>query len=170
MTTSENTQITELLARVRRLEDERDISRLVASYGPLVDSGQSEAVSRLWADDGVYDVEGWLMEGRGDIRAMVESGPHQGLIARGCVHFHSPAVVRVDGDTATAVCETILVVRRDDAADGTSRGFSVQRGGATRIDLTRAPQSDHGWEIVRRTTRLLDGSEEATGLFALPLA
>lgn len=33
------TAVDELLARVRRLEDERDIARLIASYGPAVDAG-----------------------------------------------------------------------------------------------------------------------------------
>lgn len=158
--------LADLLARVALLEDERDIARLIASYGPLVDAGEAESVSRLWADDGVYDVEGWLMDGREQVRAMVESAQHQGLIGRGCVHLHSPAVIRVTGDDATAVCETLLVVRRNDSSDGRDRGFGVQRGGATLFELRRSDDSPHGWEVVRRTTRLLDGSAEATALLA----
>ena len=166
MTNIADDVLADLLARVRRLEDERDIARLIASYGPLVDAGEADAVSRLWADDGVYDVEGWLMRGRADVHAMVESPQHQGLIGRGCVHFHSPAVIAVNGDVASAVCETILLVRRDDSPDGHSRGFTVQRGGATHFELRRADASMHGWEVVRRTTRLLDGSAESTELLS----
>ena len=33
------TDIDDLAARLRRLEDERDIARLIASYGPAVDAG-----------------------------------------------------------------------------------------------------------------------------------
>lgn len=168
MTTDPTTAdaLADLSRRIRLLEDERDIARLIASYGPLVDAGESEPVSMLWAEDGVYDVEGWLMEGRDQVRAMVESEPHQGLIGRGCVHFHSPAVIRVIADTATAVCETLLVIRRDPASDGRDRGFTVQRGGATHFDLRRSADSVHGWVVVRRTTRLLDGSDEGTALLA----
>ncbi|WP_132992942.1 nuclear transport factor 2 family protein [Gordonia zhaorongruii] len=162
-----DTVLADLLARVRRLEDERDIARLIASYGPLVDAGEAHAASMLWADDGVYDVEGWLMTSRDDVRAMVESRPHRGLIGRGCVHFHSPAVIHVDGDEATAVCETLLVVRRNGPAGDTGQAeYSVQRAGATDFTLRRDADSAHGWVISRRTTRLLDGSPEAAALLS----
>ena len=38
--------------RVQRLEDELEVTRLVASYGPLVDAGEADAVAALWAEDG----------------------------------------------------------------------------------------------------------------------
>ena len=41
-----------LEARVQALEDELAIIRLVASYGPLVDAGEADAVAALWAEDG----------------------------------------------------------------------------------------------------------------------
>lgn len=44
--------IYEALARLRRLEDERDIARLIASYGPAVDAGDADAAAGLWASDG----------------------------------------------------------------------------------------------------------------------
>jgi len=69
--TDRGTGIGELAARLRRLEDERDITRLIASYGPAVDAGDSDAAARRWAADGTYDVDGWLMEGRADVRAML---------------------------------------------------------------------------------------------------
>ncbi len=37
--------------RLRRVEDELAISHLMASYGPLVDAGDGEAVAALWTED-----------------------------------------------------------------------------------------------------------------------
>lgn len=71
------TTITALLERVRRLEDERDIARLIASYGPAVDAADADTAAGLWAQDGVYDVENWQMVGRGDVHAMVSSSSHR---------------------------------------------------------------------------------------------
>ena len=62
-----------LEATVRTLADEREITRLVTAYGPLVDSGDADAVAGLWTPDGVYDVDGLYMQGRDDIVAMVRS-------------------------------------------------------------------------------------------------
>jgi uncharacterized protein (TIGR02246 family) len=147
-------RLARLEQRLQRLEDELAITRLIASYGPLVDAGEADAVAGLWTEDGTYDVEGWSMTSRADIRAMVESEGHQGLIAGGCSHFLGPAHVVVDGDQAVAVCESLLVRHRDG-------GYSVRRAGANRFELRRAPG---GWRILHRTTRALDGSAEAREL------
>jgi hypothetical protein len=142
--------------RVQLLEDELAITRLVASYGPLVDAGEADAVAQLWAEDGTYDVEGWQMTSRADVRAMVESDGHQHLIDGGCAHFLGPAHVTVDGYEAVAVCESLLVRHRDGA-------FSVRRAGANHFRLRL--ESD-GWRITERRTRALDGSAEARDLLA----
>ncbi|WP_433562026.1 nuclear transport factor 2 family protein [Nocardia sp. CA-151230] len=144
--------------RLRRVEDELAITRLIASYGPLVDAGAAEAVAELWTEDGEYDVEGWHMRDRGQVRDMVESQAHQSLIAAGSAHFLGPVSVTVDGDTAAAVCESLLVRRRDG-------GFFVWRAGANHFRLVRTPE---GWRIAQRITRALDGSEAARKLLAAP--
>lgn len=149
--------------RLKALEDERAVARLLASYGPLVDSGDAEGAAALWAVDGVYDVEDWLMHGREAIVDMVRSGAHQGLITRGCCHFFGPPVVTIDGDEALAVCDSILMVR----ADSESAGYRVLRAGVHLISLRRAGES---WEIVQRTARQLDGSRDALDLLAAGLA
>ena len=145
-----------LEARLRHVEDQLAITQLVASYGPLVDAGDADGVAALWAEDGSYDVEGWQMNSREDVRAMVRSEGHQHLIAGGCTHFLGPASVRVDGDDAVAVCESVLVRHRDG-------GYSVRRAGANHFRLRRGPD---GWRVAHRTTRALDGSAEARGLLA----
>jgi hypothetical protein len=153
-------RIAALERRLRQLEDERSIERMIASYGPLVDAGAADETAALWAVDGTYDVEGWPMRSRDDVAAMVRSEAHQGLIARGCCHFLGPVVVTVDGDEAVAVCESALFVK------GT-KGFHVYRAGANHFRLQRRNDS---WQIVHRTTRALDGGGEARGLLAAGVA
>jgi hypothetical protein len=143
--------------RLKTLEDERDITRLIASYGPLVDSGNPDAVAALWAVDGDYDTGDWKMSSRDDVAAMVRSEEHQGLIARGCCHFFGPPAVTVEGDRAVAICQSMLLVRRE------SRGFAVARAG---VHLLRLHRNDGGWEIISRTARQLDGSGQAMDLIA----
>jgi hypothetical protein len=146
--------------RLRALEDERDIARLIASYGPLVDSGDPDAVSALWAVDGGYDTGDWTMSDRADIAAMVRSEEHRGLIARGCCHFFGPPAVTVDGDEAVAICQSMLLVRRE------SHGYNVARAG---VHLIRLQRTEKSWEIVSRTARQLDGSGQANDLIAAGL-
>jgi uncharacterized protein (TIGR02246 family) len=153
-------RLAELEERLQRLEDERAIQRLIASYGPLVDAGEADAAAALWATDGVYDVEGWLMKSRDDVAAMVRSDPHQALIGGGSAHFLGPAVVTIDGDDAVAVCESILVVRHDDR-------HVVGRAGANYFRLRRI---DGRWQIITRTTRSLDGKPEARELLSAGIA
>ncbi|MDG5485847.1 nuclear transport factor 2 family protein [Mycolicibacterium gadium] len=153
-------RVFELERRLERIENERAIERLIASYGPLVDAGEADAAAQLWATDGSYDVEGWSMRSREDVAAMVRSDAHQGLIHRGCSHFLGPAVVTVDGVDAVAVCESVLLVHRDE-------GFVVARAG---VNHFRLQLIDGRWQIVERTTRTLDGKSEARDLLASGIA
>jgi ketosteroid isomerase-like protein len=149
-------RLTELEQRLQRIENERAIERLIASYGPLVDAGEADATADLWADDGRYDVEGWSMASRDDVAAMVRSDAHQGLIGRGSAHFLGPAVVTVEGDDAVAVCESLLVVR-----DG--ERHVVARASAHHFRLRCLRQR---WQITNRITRTLDGGLEARELLS----
>lgn len=149
-------RLAQLERRLRQLEDERAIGGLIASYGPLVDAGEAEATAHLWASDGTYDVEDRRMSGRAAVRDMVDSDAHQGLIHRGSAHFLGPAVVTVDGDAAVAVCESVLLVRRDD-------GYAPLRAAANHFRLRRI---DGRWQITARTTHVLDGGDTARGLLS----
>ncbi|MFF0501158.1 nuclear transport factor 2 family protein [Nocardia aobensis] len=150
------TELADILRRLRRVEDELAIMRIIASYGPLVDAGQAEATAELWCADGEYDVEGWQMRGRDQVRAMVDSSAHQALIATGSAHFQGPARIDIEGDEALAVFESLLVHRE-------SEGYQVLRASVHRLELRR--ESD-GWRIARRTGRLLDGGEQAHELLS----
>ena len=161
--TDRRTDFDELAARLRRLEDERDIRQLIASYGPAVDAGDADAAARLWATDGIYDVDGWRMEGRADIHAMVSSAAHQNLVAKGCCHFLGPSVVTVTGDEAVAVCESLVLVRDDRDVEG----YRVWRATAHHFALRRI---DDQWQIATRTSRVLDGNPDAHALLTKGLA
>ncbi|MEQ6902112.1 nuclear transport factor 2 family protein [Nocardioides sp. YIM 152588] len=143
-----------LEARLARLEDEQAIGRLVASYGPLVDAGLPDEVADLWTADGVYDVDELYMGSADEVRAMVAGEAHQGLIGRGAAHFLGPAHVTVEGDTARAVCHSLLVVHHRER-------YVVARAGVNHFHLVRTPE---GWRIEHRTTRALDGREESRAL------
>ena len=145
-----------LESRLRLLEDEREIAQLIAAYGPLVDAGAADEVADLWTADGVYDVDEVYLEGREQLAAMVRSRPHQGWIKGGCAHFVGPARITVDGDTAVAVCHSLMVVRQDEE-------FVVRRATANHWWLVR---TDAGWRAERRTNRVLDGRPESPELLA----
>ncbi|HWU32375.1 MAG TPA: nuclear transport factor 2 family protein [Marmoricola sp.] len=147
-------RVAALEARLQRLEDERDITQLIAAYGPLVDAGDAEAVSDLWETDGIYDIDEVYMEGRDQLTAMVNSSGHQQFIKDGCAHFLGPAKVTVSGDSAIAVCHSLMVVRQDGQ-------FVVRRATAHHWELRR---SGAGWRTTTRTSRVLDGRLESPEL------
>ena len=157
------TDLADLAARLRRLEDDRDIRQLIASYGPAVDAGDPDAAAGLWATDGVYDVDGWRMQGRADVHAMISSDAHQKLVAKGCCHFLGPCVVTVTEDEAVAVCESLVLVRA-----GAEKGdYRVWRATAHHFALRRI---DDRWQIATRTSRVLDGNPDAHTLLTKGLA
>lgn len=154
MTEDMSERLAALENRLQRLEDEREITRLITAYGPLVDAGDAEAVAALWEPDGVYDVDEIFMRGREQIEAMVRSDNHQGWITGGCAHFLGPAHVTVDGDHAVAICHSLMVVHGDE-------GFVLRRATAHHWELRRGAA---GWRATRRTSRVLDGREESPRL------
>ncbi|WP_067678360.1 nuclear transport factor 2 family protein [Nocardia miyunensis] len=134
--------------RLQRVEDELAVLRLLTSYGPLADAGSTDA-AELWSEDGEYDVDGWRMRGRDEVRDMIRSDAHQRIIGTGSAHFFGPPSIDIDGDEAVAVCQSILVRHNDD-------GCYIWRAGAHRIRLRRTAE---GWRIAHRISRPLDGSE-----------
>lgn len=149
-------RIDELEARLRRLEDERDIRQLVAAYGPLVDAGAATEVAGLWTRDGVYDVDEVYLEGHDQLAAMVLSKAHQSWIKAGCAHVVGPVHVTVDGDTAIAVGHSLMVVQDDGC-------FVIRRATANHWAFVRTPE---GWRASRRTNRVLDGRAESPAVLA----
>ncbi|MBL7487550.1 nuclear transport factor 2 family protein [Frankia sp. AgB1.9] len=149
-----------LEARLRAVEDERAIGRLILSYGPAADAGLAEVAASVWREDGVYDwdANGAPHEGRAAVAAMLRTDGHQGLVRAGVAHVAGPPLVDVDGDTATAI--TYSLIMRRDSADGR---YYLWRVSAARWDLTR---EDGGWAVRRRTNRLLDDTGAGRDLLA----
>jgi hypothetical protein len=147
----------ELQRRVRRLEDESAIRKLVMSYGPAADAGMTSFAGQLWLEDGVYDWDaaGEPFQGTAGVDAMLQGDRHQGLIERGVAHFAGPPLIDVDGDGATALAYTIVMRRREGR-------YFLWRVSAARWDLER---DAGGWRIRRRTNRLLDETGAGRVLF-----
>jgi SnoaL-like domain len=151
-------EVDELAARIRRVEDELAIRRVILSYGPAADAGLAERAGTLWADDGEYDwdTEQPALRGPAAVARMLEGSGHQSLIAAGVAHFAGPPLIEVDGDRATALSYS-LVLRRDD-----DQRVYVWRLGAARWEFAR---DDDRWRIHRRTHRQLDETGAGRELF-----
>jgi hypothetical protein len=146
--------------RVRHLEDTLAITALVGRYGPAVDSGSDREAADLWTETGVYDLGFRVIEGSSKVAEMVRGEHHQGLIHSGAAHVLGAPLVRVDGDRAVATCYS-NVFRYVDGA------FEVWRTAVNRWELERTAD---GWHATRRTTRLLDGSDDARELLRRAVA
>lgn len=147
----------ELETRLRRVEDELAIQRVVLSYGPAADAGLTSLAASVWLEDGVYDwdADGEPHQGSAAVDRMLQGSNHQGLIANGAAHFAGPPLIDVDGDRATALNYS-FVMRREE------RRFYVWRVSAVRWELERTGSS---WRVRRRTNRLLDDSGGGRRLF-----
>jgi len=148
----------QLHQRLRRLEDESEIRRVLMSYGPAADAGLASFAASRWVEDGVYDwdAHGEPHQGRSAVNDMLRGDGHQGLIAHGVAHFAGPVLVEVDGDRATALNYSLIMRRGEDR-------FFLWRVSAVRWDVERAGSS---WRVRRRTNRVLDSTGGGRQLFA----
>lgn len=160
MSNEPDARLDALEQRLRLVEDELAISRLVLGYGPRVDSGAAEAAAELWAEDGSYEFEAGVpaLQGRDGLAAMVRGNAHQAHLRRGCAHVLTAPHVAVAGDTAVATCYSLM--HHYVAATGI---FQVSRVSANRWELVR---TGDGWRVANRTNRLLNGDDAARALFA----
>jgi len=141
-----------LESRLRTAEDQLEIIRLLNSYGPLVDAGESQAAAHLWVEGGVYDVGGVRrIQAYDDIAAMYDSEGHRNLINTGASHLTATPRITLQGDDAEAVAYSFVVLKEG------ARWF-VWRASANHWTLKRTPE---GWRIVERFNRVLDGSKES---------
>jgi hypothetical protein len=146
-----------LEARLRTLENKEAIRELIARYGPLADSGDSEGVAALWINEGSYTVGGMAeAKGRAAIAGLIDGETHRQLMHSGCAHLLGPVAIELDGDVAVARGHSI-VFRHSYA------GFKVWRVSANRWELERCTE---GWLVRRRVNAPLDGSEAARALLS----
>jgi hypothetical protein len=148
-------------ARLSRLEDEAAIQRLLLSYGPAADAGQSGFAAGLWLEEGDYDwdANGEPHRGSASVDSMLQSDGHRQLMSEGVAHFGGPPLIEVDGDRATAINYS-LVMRRE------GQRFYLWRVSAVQWDVERLAST---WRVRRRTNRLLDESGAGHELFGTAL-
>lgn len=139
-------------ARLRAVEDEQEIQRLLNRYGPLADSGSGTEATALWTDGGTYEFETDAgIDGRvapDEIAAIYTAAFHQQLIATGSSHLTVAPVISLNGDVAEAVGYSFVIVRDVE-------GWQIRRAAVNHWTLVR---SAAGWRISRRANRLLTGS------------
>jgi hypothetical protein len=149
----------ELERRLRRLEDELAVRRVILSYGPSADAGLAEEAASLWLQDGTYDwdPDGTPLEDRAAIDAMLRTDDHRRLIETGVAHFAGPPLIDIDGDRARALTYS-LILRRDPD----ERRYFLWRVSAARWEFERTGET---WRIRCRTHRLLDETGAGRELF-----
>ena len=145
-----------LEARVRAAEDHLAILNLLNSYGPMVDSGSAEPAAQLWIEGGGYNFSGGTSQGTrleapDRLVAMYRGDGHMGLVKNGVSHLTATPVIKVDGDEATALGYTFVILREDE------RWF-VFRAAINEWKLVRTAG---GWRIAERFNRTLTGSDES---------
>jgi len=148
-----------LVARVRLLEDQMEITQLVAQYGPNVDSGSADDDAALWTGNGTFDAVGAVtMRGHDEIAAMVDGEGHQGLIVNGCGHVLTVPHVVVNGDDAHGRSYALNI-----RWDAEQERFWVARVSANTWKWSRTPA---GWRITERINANLDGTPEHRQMLA----
>lgn len=158
MTTIEE-RLNALEAKVKLLEAREAIRQLITSYGPMVDTAntdeKSDMVATLWIEDGNYDVDQYgNHQGR---TAIAESfhGFHYDLVRDGCAHVMGLPYIRVDGNRATALAYSCVFRAEGDR-------YFVWRASANEWNLVC---NDGVWQVASRTNRLLNGSQASRELF-----
>ncbi len=160
MSDSIEDQVSALAKRLERVEDELAIHRLIVRYGLAVDAGEAEAAMELFTKDTLYEVravgtgtggdatQSLVMRGRAAVGEMVRSEDHQKLLPN-AAHTIGPAVVHVDGDTATATGYTRIYHREDD-------DFRMFRMAVNHWELVK---QDGRWWVHRRYSQVLGGTD-----------
>lgn len=144
-------RFTVLENRIRSLEDQVEIHRLINSWGPAVDTGNAEAAAALFAEDGILESDLSYLIGPAAVAAMVRGDGHQSLIRDGSAHIPAFPILNVQGDQATATGYT-RVYRH------TEQGYEIWRLSANHWEFRRLPE---GWRVTRRTNHVIDGGPKA---------
>jgi len=140
--------------RIRVLEDQATLYRLIASWGPAADTANGEAASSFWADDSVLVAEGNRIDGAAGVRAMIDSEGQRVLVQQGCAHVQGLPVVQIHGDRAVAVNYGRVYLHTQD-------GYDIWRVSANCWEFTR---TELGWRVLRRDAHVIDGGPEARDL------
>jgi 3-phenylpropionate/cinnamic acid dioxygenase small subunit len=127
------------------MRDEWAIGRVLARYCRYLDDQRYDDVVSLFSPDGVLDSMGTRVEGREAIRAFF---PSEGPVAErpASMHVLSNALIDVDGDTARAESDWVMIQREE---TGTT---SIVLAGRYRDEFERL---EEGWRLSSRTPVVL---------------
>jgi hypothetical protein len=142
--------------RLRVAEDRFEILNLLNSYGPMVDSGSAGAAAALWVEGGGYNYSGGNSNGTRlqapeDLIKVYEGPGHMGLVSAGCSHLTATPVITMDGDRATALGYTYVILKEGD------RWYLLRAA----INEWKLQRTDAGWRIAERFNRTITGSEDS---------
>jgi len=139
-------------AALHKLIDQRDIEELHSRYLFALDWLDADTVASLFAEDGVLDWAGGVVEGREAIRAEVGKmrGYFGGLAAADAPnrparlrHFVTNSVLRIDGDRARSTAFWFEINN-----DNHPRWPYVGAYGHYEDEIARTAE---GWRFLRRT-------------------
>jgi hypothetical protein len=140
--------------RLRLLEDQLALLKLINTWGPAVDTGHSKAAASLWTDDGILESDMSYLVGPQAVADMVAGDGQQALVRQGSAHVPAFPVITVAGDRASATGYT-SVYRH------TPEGYEVWRVSANHWEFRRGAG---GWRVARRTAQVIDGGPKAKEL------
>jgi uncharacterized protein (TIGR02246 family) len=111
--------VSDLEARLQRLEDLEAIRALIASYRRALDEKDFEAYAELFGDDGEFVADTAHARGREEILAMLGEMQRTGALtveAGDDRHLVANLEITVDGDSATASSTWVYLTRADGLA------------------------------------------------------
>ncbi len=138
-------ELAALAGRVARLEDEREILRVLSAYGSSVDYGAAERFARCFTDDGVLELSKPKSDqvavraaGREELTAFARS--HSRAPRQWHKHLVLETDLEIDGDEARATSYYVLL--QDHERVPVVRSFGRY--------LDRLVRTDSGWAIAAR--------------------
>jgi hypothetical protein len=151
----------DIAARLRRLEDEAALRRLMDLVWLLADNGPVAAFADLYTDDCVIDLgrlvtpdRDTLIEGIDAIRARYATPAASARLGQSHHLAGGPQAIVIDGDQAQAVSYAL----NSGLVDG------VAKVGVTGFNFFRFARRSGRWRISRRTARRL-GDNDVIALF-----
>jgi hypothetical protein len=149
--------IEELEARVKVLEDERELRRLLTRYAFNADLGRSREYANLYLEDGAIDVN-VRYEGREQILWKFITGPGHKSLEGHCQHWtQGPLYFYIHGDEAEAEGYSLVLLRHGESLPANISIFTAS------FSHWRFRRVDGEWRIVERIVRAI-GTEEVPGL------
>lgn len=152
--------LSDIERRLRSLEDQLAIHRIIMTHPPAADTGNAEFWLEIQGDSGLTDYGTDPGQGVGDLVGLVtaaqltgwtSSPQFQAAQQAGLAHVASAPVVVVTGDEASAWNYHQTIIREEN-------GFRVFRLFSNHWKFSR---SAHGWHLDMRKCRLIDGNEQA---------